>query len=95
MTLVCDIGPTIWSAAGNNKVSSCAQGSVTIAPGTYIVAYTGNATTATIYGNEAPLPFSAAITSATSTGGQLPSSATTPTAGNFTYGGELPAIGLH
>jgi hypothetical protein len=92
-TLLCDWGAQTLGSTGKVDIA-CAQGSVTLAPGNYIFAWTGNGTTATIYFGAAGAgaggweQLSSATASTSSTGGALPSSITLPSAGssvNSTY----------
>ncbi len=79
--LQCNWGATAFSATGPTD-GTCAQGTVTLAPGNYIFAFTGNATTAKIYpGNAYNTGFeilSGATSSTSSSGGALPSTIAVP-----------------
>ncbi|MGA8269763.1 MAG: glycosyl hydrolase family 28-related protein [Candidatus Acidiferrales bacterium] len=79
--LQCNWGATAFTATGPTD-GTCAQGTVTLAPGNYIFAFTGNATTAKIYpGNAYNSGFeilSGATSSTSSSGGALPSTIAVP-----------------
>ena len=83
-TRLCDWGATAFSSGGLSSVA-CAQGTVTLAPGYYIFAFTGNATTAKIYfgtaGNGGFVQLSSATSGTSSTGGALPASISIPSFG--------------
>ena len=60
--------------AGGASDQSCTQGTVTLANGAYLFAFTGNATTAKIaYSGTAPLALSSAVSSSTSSSGAITS----------------------
>jgi len=82
--------------AGGASDQSCTQGTVTLASGAYIFAFTGNATTAKIaYSGTAPLALSSAVSSSTSSTGAMTFPISIPSAG-VTYSSHgLPAIILH
>ncbi len=100
--LQCNWGATAFTATGPTD-GSCTQGTVTLAPGNYIFAFTGNATTAKIYpGNAYNTGFeilSAATSSTSSSGGALPSTITVPSVcpacGATTTSFASPFIVLH
>lgn len=79
-TLLCDIGPTAMTTTGE-KSGACVQSTpITIQPGVYAIAITGNATTAKFTSGPSSLtPWGSSLLG-TSTGGQLVNG-TTPTAG--------------
>ncbi len=83
-TRLCDWGATAFSSGGLTSVA-CAQGTVTLTPGNYIFAFTGNATTAKIYfgtaGNGGFVQLSSATSGTSSTGGALPASISIPSFG--------------
>lgn len=82
--------------AGGADDQSCTQGTVTLAAGAYIFAFTGNATTGKIaYSGTAPLALSGAVSSSTSSGGAITSPISVPSAGVTFSGYGLPAIILH
>ncbi len=76
----CSWGATPFSVTGMTD-NACKQGSVTLNPGYYVFAFTGNATTAKIYfGSGAGMQLLAGATSSTSSsGGALPNSISVPT----------------
>jgi Pectate lyase superfamily protein len=100
--LQCNWGATAFTASGPTD-GSCAQGTVTLAPGNYIFAFTGNATTAKIYpGNAYNTGFEilgSATSSTSSSGGALPSSiavpAVCPACGATTTTFASPFIVMH
>ena len=83
-TRLCDWGATAFSSGGLTSVA-CAQGTVTLTPGYYIFAFTGNATTAKIYfgtaGNGGFVQLSSATSGTSSTGGALPATISLPSLG--------------
>jgi Pectate lyase superfamily protein len=82
--------------AGGASDASCTQGTVTLAPGKYIFAFTGNATTGKIaYSGTAPLALSSAVSSSTSSGGAITFPISIPAAGVTYSSYGLPAIILH
>ena len=82
--------------AGGAVDEACSQGTVTLTPGEYLFAFTGNATTAKIaYSGTAPVALTSAVSSTTSSSGALPSSITVPGSGVTYSGYGLPAIILH
>jgi hypothetical protein len=82
--------------AGGTSDQSCAQGTVTLANGPYIFAFTGNATTAKIaYSGTAPLALSSATSSSTSSSGAMTFPIAVPAAGASFSGYGQPAIVLH
>lgn len=82
--------------AGGAVDEACSQGTVTLTPGEYLFAFTGNATTAKIaYSGTAPVTLSSAVSSTSSSSGALPSSITVPGSGVTYSGYGLPAIILH
>ena len=90
-SLQCDWGATALTSTGKQDIA-CAQGSVTLSPGYYVFAWTGNATTATIFfgtsGGGGWQQFTSATSGTASSGGALPSSISVPSAGvvvNSTY----------
>ena len=81
---------------GSASDQSCTQGTVTLANGTYIFAFTGNSTTGKIaYSGTAPLALSSATSSSTSSGGTMTSPISIPSAGVTYSGYGMPAIILH
>lgn len=83
------------TAAGTNQ-QSCSQGTVTLANGDYIFAFTGNATTAKIaYSGTAPLALSTAVSTSSSSGGAMTFPLGMPTAGQTFSSYGLPAIILN
>jgi hypothetical protein len=82
--------------AGGAVDAACTQGTVTLTPGEYLFAFTGNATTAKIaYSGTAPVALTSVVSSTTSSSGALPSTITAPGAG-ITYSSYgLPAVILH
>jgi hypothetical protein len=82
--------------AGGASDQSCTQGTVTLANGAYIFAFTGNATTAKIaYSGTAPLALSSAVSSSTSSSGAMTFPISIPTAGVTYSSYGTPAIILH
>jgi hypothetical protein len=82
--------------AGGASDQSCTQGTVTLANGAYIFAFTGNSTTGKIaYSGTAPLPLSSAVSSTTSASGAITFPISIPSAGVTYSGYGLPAIILH
>lgn len=82
--------------AGGGSDQSCTQGTVTLANGAYLFAFTGNATTAKIaYSGTAPLALSSAVSSSTSSSGAISSPISVPSAGVTYSSYGLPAIILH
>ena len=82
--------------AGGAVDATCSQGTVTLTPGEYLFAFTGNATTAKIaYSGTAPIVLASAVSSTTSSSGALPGSITVPSAGVTYSSYGLPAIILH
>ena len=83
-TRLCDWGATAFSSGGLTS-AACAQGTVTLTPGYYVFAFTGNATTAKIYfgtaGNGGFVQLSSATSGTSSTGGALPASISVPSFG--------------
>lgn len=83
------------TATGTNQ-QTCSQGTVTLANGTYIFAFTGNATTAKIaYSGTAPLALSTAVSTSTSSSGAMSFPIGMPTAGQTFSSYGLPAILLN
>jgi Pectate lyase superfamily protein len=81
---------------GGADDQSCTQGTVTLASGPYIFAFTGNATTGKIaYSGTAPLALSSAVSSTTSSSGAITFPLAVPAAGVTYSGYGLPAIILH
>ncbi|MGA9883597.1 MAG: glycosyl hydrolase family 28-related protein [Candidatus Acidiferrales bacterium] len=82
--------------AGGASDQSCTQGTVTLANGPYVFAFTGNAATAKIaYGGTAPLALSSATSSSTSSSGAMTFPLSVPAAGATFSGYGSPAIVLH
>jgi hypothetical protein len=82
--------------AGGTSDQSCTQGTVTLANGPYIFAFTGNATIAKIaYSGTAPLALSSATSSSTSSSGAITFPISVPATGATFSGYGLPAIVLH
>ncbi|MDR3721567.1 MAG: hypothetical protein P4L00_08200 [Candidatus Acidoferrales bacterium] len=91
----CSITAVNITASGAND-QSCTQGTVTLAAGAYIFAFTGNATTGKIaYSGTAPLALSSAVSSSTSSSGAITFPISVPSAGVTYSGYGLPAIILH
>ena len=81
---------------GGASDQSCTQGTVTLANGVYIFAFTGNSTTGKIaYSGTAPLALSSAVSSSTSSSGAMTFPITIPSAGVTYSGYGVPAIILH
>ena len=82
--------------AGGASDQSCTQGTVTLAGGAYIFAFTGNATTAKIaYSGTAPLALSSTVSSSTSSSGAMTFPISIPSAGVTYSSYGTPAIILH
>ena len=82
--------------AGGASDQSCTQGSVTLANGPYIFAFTGSATTAKIaYSGTAPLALSSTVSSSTSSSGAMTFPISIPSAGVTYSSYGTPAIILH
>ena len=82
--------------AGGASDQTCTQGTVTLANGAYLFAFTGNATVGKIaYSGTAPLPLSSAVSSSTSSSGAMTFPISVPSAGVNYSGYGLPAIALH
>jgi Pectate lyase superfamily protein len=82
--------------AGGADDQACTQGTVTLAAGAYVFAFTGNATAGKIaYSGTAPLALSSAVSSSTSSSGTITFPITVPSAGVTYSGYGLPAIILH
>jgi hypothetical protein len=82
--------------AGGASDQSCTQGTVTLAGGAYIFAFTGNATTAKIaYSGTAPLALSSTVSSSTSSSGAMTFPISIPSAGVSYSSYATPAIILH
>ncbi|MGD1210725.1 MAG: hypothetical protein ABR973_05130 [Candidatus Acidiferrales bacterium] len=82
--------------AGGASDQSCTQGTVTLAGGAYIFAFTGNATTAKIaYSGTAPLALSSTVSSSTSSSGAMSFPISIPSAGVTYSSYGAPAIILH
>ena len=91
----CSISAVNLTGGGAND-ASCTQGTVTLAPGKYIFAFTGNATTGKIaYSGTAPLALSSAVSSSTSSGGAITFPISIPAAGVTYSSYGLPALILH
>jgi pectate lyase-like protein len=91
----CSIAAVNITAGGAND-QSCTQGTVTLAAGAYIFAFTGNATTGKIaYSGTAPLALSSAVSSSTSSSGAMTFPISAPAAGVTYSSYGLPAIILH
>jgi hypothetical protein len=91
----CSITAVNVTAGGAND-QSCTQGTVTLAAGPYIFAFTGNATTGKIaYSGTAPLALSSAVSSSTSSSGAITFPIAVPSAGVTYSGYGLPAIIMH
>ncbi|HEY6466072.1 MAG TPA: glycosyl hydrolase family 28-related protein [Candidatus Acidoferrales bacterium] len=83
------------TATGANQ-QACSQGTVTLANGNYIFAFTGNATTAKIaYSGTAPLALSSAVSTSSSSSGVISFPIGMPTAGQTYSSYGLPAIILN
>ena len=83
------------TATGTNQ-QACSQGTVTLANGNYLFAFTGNATTAKIaYSGTAPLALSTAVSTSTSASGVITFPIGLPTAGQTFSSYGLPAIILN
>ena len=91
----CSITAVNLTASGASD-QSCTQGTVTLANGAYIFAFTGNATTAKIaYSGTAPLALSSTISSSTSSSGAMTFPISIPSAGVTYSSYGAPAIILH
>jgi len=91
----CSVTAVNLTAGGAND-QSCTQGTVTLASGAYVFAFTGNATTGKIaYSGTAPLALSSAVSSSTSSSGAMTFPISIPSAGVAYSGYGLPAIILH
>ncbi len=91
----CSVTAVNITAGGAND-QACTQGTVTLAAGAYVFAFTGNATTGKIaYSGTAPLALSSAVSSSTSSSGAITFPITVPSAGVTFSGYGLPAIILH
>jgi hypothetical protein len=96
-SLVCDTGAIAQTATGT-FVTACEQGgTITIQPGTYMIAVSGSATTAKFgYGAAPGVPFTTISLATGLTGGALGSTATTPsTAGSVASSVGGIYVGLH
>jgi hypothetical protein len=84
----CSWGATSFGSTGMTD-NACKQGSVTLSPGYYVFAFTGNATAAKIYfGSGAGMQLLAtAISSTSSSGGALPNTIAVPG-----FGGGTPNL---
>ena len=83
------------TATGTNQ-QLCSQGTVTLANGNYIFAFTGSATTAKIaYSGTAPLALSTAVSTSSSSSGAMTFPLGMPTAGQTYSSYGLPAIILN
>ena len=83
------------TATGTNQ-QTCSQGTVTLANGNYIFAFTGNAATAKIaYSGTAPLALSTAVSTSSSSSGAITFPLGMPTAGQTYSSYGLPAIILN
>jgi len=97
--LKCNYGASAFNTSGV-KDTACAQGSVTLAAGYYIFAFTGNATTAKIFfggaGGGGFGLLSSATSATTSTNGALPATISVPSIGpNVTSTYANVFIALH
>jgi hypothetical protein len=91
----CSVTAVNITAGGAND-QACTQGTVTLAAGAYVFAFTGNATTGKIaYSGTAPLALSSAVSSSTSSSGAITFPIAVPGAGVTYSGYGLPAIILH
>jgi Pectate lyase superfamily protein len=91
----CSITPVNVTSGGASD-QSCTQGTVTLPAGTYVFAFTGNATTGKIaYSGTAPLALSSAVSSSTSASGAITFPLAIPSAGVTYSGYGTPAIILH
>jgi len=82
--------------AGGTSDQACIQGTVTLANGAYIFAFTGNAATAKIaYSGTAPSGLSSATSSSTSASGAMTFPISVPASGATFSGYGSPAILLH
>lgn len=83
-TRLCDWGATALSSGGIVS-AACVQGTVTLTPGYYIFAFTGNGTTAKIFfgtaGGGGFVQLASATSGTSSTGGALPSTISLPAFG--------------
>ena len=83
------------TSTGTNQ-QGCSQGTVTLANGNYIFAFTGNAATAKIaYSGTAPLALSTAVSTSTSSSGAMTFPIGMPTAGQTFSSYGMPAILLN
>jgi len=94
-TVLCSFS-AVNLTAGGAADKSCSQGTVTVAAGEYIFAFTGSATTAKIaYSGTAPLALSSAVSSTSSSSGALPGTITLPSSGVTYSSYGLPAVIFH
>jgi hypothetical protein len=92
----CSMSSAVNLATTGTDQQSCSQGTVTLANGNYIFAFTGNATTAKIaYSGTAPLALSSAVSTSTSASGVITFPIGMPTAGQTYSSYGLPAILLN
>ena len=92
----CSMSSTVNLTTTGTNQQSCSQGTVTLANGNYIFAFTGNATTAKIaYSGTAPLALSTAVSTSSSSSGAMTFPLGMPTAGQTYSSYGLPAIILN
>lgn len=92
----CSLSTAINLTSTGTNQQACSQGTVTLANGDYIFAFTGNATTAKIgYSGTAPLALSSAVSTSSSSAGVMTFPITIPTAGQTFSSYGLPAILLN
>jgi hypothetical protein len=92
----CSMSSAVNLATTGTDQQSCSQGTVTLANGNYIFAFTGNATTGKIaYSGTAPLALSSAVSTSTSASGVITFPIGMPTAGQTYSSYGLPAILLN
>jgi len=92
----CSMSAAVNLTATGTDQQACSQGTVTLANGNYIFAFTGNATTAKIaYSGTAPLALSTAVSTSTSASGAMAFPIGLPTAGQTFSSYGLPAILLN
>jgi hypothetical protein len=92
----CSMSSAVNLTATGTDQQSCSQGTVTLANGNYIFAFTGSATTAKIaYSGTAPLALSSAVSTSTSSSGAMAFPIGMPTAGQTFSSYGLPTILLN
>jgi hypothetical protein len=92
----CSMSSPVNLTATGTIQAACSQGTVTLANGNYVFAFTGSATTAKIaYSGTAPLALSTAVSTSTSSSGGITFPVGMPTAGQTFSSYGLPAIILN